>query len=110
MYFVVASVASNCVLISSSDLGTALVAGVAVLGLLLSARAFYAQLFLQPFVARQVPALAGDPPGHARARFRVPYLAVGRGFDDGIPTLDFELRGREQTSGTLHAQAVAIVR
>jgi hypothetical protein len=110
MYFLVALVASHCVFVSSSDLGTSLVAGVVVLALLLSVRAFCALLFLQPFVSRQkTPAVAGDPPGHARARFsgRI-WLWVGE-LTTGLQTR-FGSRGREQDYTIPQAQAVGIVR
>ena len=110
MYFLVALVASHCVLISSSTLGAASVAGVAVLALLLSARAFCAPLFLQPFVARQTPAVAGDPPGHARARFsgRIG-LWVGD-LTTGLQARTFGTRGREQDYTPPQMQAVPIIR
>jgi hypothetical protein len=110
MYFVVALVASHCVLVSSSSLGTALVAGVAVLGFLLSLRAFYAPLIFQPFVTRQTPALIGDPPGHARARLsgRI-WLWVGD-LTTGFHARTFERRKREQTYALPIAQVVGIVR
>ena len=110
MYFLVALVASDCVLFSSSSFGAALAAGVAVLAFLLSARAFWAFLFLQPFVARQTPANAGDPPGHARARLsgRI-WLWVGDS-TTGFKARNFELRRREQSLNPSQAQVVAIVR
>ena len=110
MYFFVALVASHCVLVSASAFGVSFAAGVAVLSLLLSARAFWAPLFLQPFVARQTPAFAGDPPGHARARFsgRI-WLWVGDS-TTGLYARTCELRRREQVYTLPQAQAVGIVR
>ena len=110
MYFLVALVASDCVLISSNSFGASSAAGAAVLALLLSARAFWAFLFLQPFVARQTPATAGDPPGHARARLSGHiWLWVGDS-TTGFKARNFELRRREQNLTRSLVQAVAIVR
>jgi hypothetical protein len=110
MYSLVALVASHCVFVLSSGLGTASVAGVVVLAFLLSARAFWATLSLQPFVAHQTPALAGDPPGHARARLSGHiWLRVGTS-TTGLYARTFELRRREQTYTHPHAQAVGIIR
>jgi hypothetical protein len=110
MYFLVALVASDWGLFSSSSLGACSAAGVAVLVLLLSARAFWAFLFLQPFVARQTPAIAGDPPGHARARLRGHiWLWVGDS-TTGLKARNFELRRREQNITLPRVQVVAIVR
>jgi hypothetical protein len=110
MYFLVALVASDWGLFSSSSLGASSAAGVAVLAFLLSARAFWAFLFLQPFVARQTPAIAGDPPGHARARLCGHiWLWVGDS-TTGFYARNFELRRREQNITLPFAQAVGIVR
>ena len=110
MYFLVALVASDWGLFSSSNLGASSAAGVAVFAFLLSARAFWAFLFLQPFVARQTPAIAGDPPGHARARLSGHiWLWVGDS-TTGFYARNFELRRREQNITLPFAQAVGIVR
>jgi hypothetical protein len=95
MLFVVALVASYCVLISSPSATASLAVGGVGIALLLSTRA-YCALF-QPFVDRHRSAQAGDPPGHARARRRGHVWLRISALTDGLLPRPFEVRRREHS-------------